>query len=195
MSPIFRAGRPRILELAAAVVATGGLYLLTMQSGVGRDATVEWLSPGDLWILVCAGAYAVYIHVLQILLRRGYHQNSLAFTQVLGIGIFAVTLMVARQEVHVEWTRTALVALAICALLATVGTFWLQTRYQGRTTPQRVALIFALEPVFATVFAYFLLGETLSARGSLGAALILGSVIGVELSSVWRARPRESVLP
>jgi drug/metabolite transporter (DMT)-like permease len=188
LSPVFRAGQPRPIELVAAAVATAGLYLLTVNSGDGSAGS--WLSVGDLWILVCASSYAIYIHVLQILLRRNYNENSLAFTQVLGIGVFAVSILFARGEVRIVMSQAVLVALAVCALLATVGTFWLQTRYQGRSTPQRVALIFALEPVFATLFAYLLLGETLSGRGAFGAAVILFSVVGVELSSALRARSR-----
>ena len=46
---------------------------------------------------------------------------------------------------------------------------------------QRAALVFALEPVFATAFAWLLLGETIGWIGALGAALVLGAVLGVEL--------------
>ena len=68
-----------------------------------------------------------------------------------------------------------------CATFATVATFWLQARFQGQTTAQRVALIFALEPVFATAFAWWLLGETMGLIGGLGAVLVLGAVLGAEL--------------
>ncbi len=195
LSPLFRAGRPRREELGAALIATFGLYLLTLSEAPEGGGASNWLSVGDLWILGCASSYAIYIHVLQILLRRGYQENSLAFTQVLGIGVFAVGILFGRSEVEIALTGAVVIGLAVCALLATVGTFWLQTRYQGRSTPQRVALIFSLEPVFATAFAYVLLGETLSGRGALGAAVILAAVLGVELSTVWAARERKSALP
>jgi drug/metabolite transporter (DMT)-like permease len=66
-----------------------------------------------------------------------------------------------------------------------VGTFWLQARFQRDTTSQRVALIFALEPVFATGFAWWLLGETLGWTGAAGAMLVLAAVVGAEL---WSSR-------
>lgn len=190
MSPLFRAGRPHGRDYLAAVVATVGLYFLTLGEEEGGGSAMRWsLSGGDLWILACAVSYAVYIHVLQKVLARSPHEISLAFTQVAGIGLLAVTLLGARGNVLIPLTPEVLVALGVCAILATVGTFWLQTRYQGRSTPQRVALIFSLEPVFATGFAWWLLGETLGPEGALGAVLILGAVVGVELAGSKEPTP------
>ena len=168
-------------------MATAGLYFLTMEPGSGGLGAWR-LSEGDLWILGCALAYTVYIHVLQKVLARRPHELSLAFTQVAGIALLAVTLLGARGNVAIPFTQAVLVALAVCAVLATVGTFWLQTRYQGRSSPERVALIFSLEPVFATLFAYWLLGETLGAVGALGAGLILIAVVGVEMLAAREQR-------
>lgn len=177
LSPVFRAGLPTRIDLAAAAVATFGLYLLT----AGDDDRTTGLGRGDLWILACALTYAIYIHVLQKVLRRRHQERSLAFTQVLGIFLVAAVVLAGRGEVAIELTRNVFVALLVCALFATVGTFWLQTRYQGRTTPQRVALIFTLEPVFATGFAWWLLGETLGPRAAVGALVVMAAVVGAEL--------------
>ena len=185
LSPIFRAGSPTRVDLLAAVVATLGLYLLTDGSQPGAGFGV-----GDLWILGCALSYAVYIHVLQKMLRRRDHETSLAFTQVLGIFLVAMIPLVGSGDLRIEPTRGVIAALAVCALFATVGTFWLQTRYQGRTTPQRVALIFTLEPVFATGFAWWLLGETLGLRAALGAAVVLVAVLGAEFLGARQSRGR-----
>lgn len=176
ISPLFRAGRPSRVDLVAAIVATCGLYLLTRDGASGDGG----LSVGDLWIFGCASAYAVYIHVLQKILRTDHSDVALAFTQVAGIFLFGALVLGFDGRVAIAATRPVLTALVVCALLATVGTFWLQTRYQGRTSPQRVALIFSLEPVFAMGFAWWLLGETLSLLGAIGALVILIAVVGAE---------------
>jgi len=48
------------------------------------------------------------------------------------------------------------------------------------------ALIFALEPVFAAIFAYFMLGETLSLQGWLGGGLVVIAMILGGLGSAQR---------
>ena len=57
----------------------------------------------------------------------------------------------------------------------------LQSVYQKDTTAARAGLIFTLEPVFSAVFAFFLLGERLGLKGYLGAALMLISLIVMEI--------------
>ena len=49
------------------------------------------------------------------------------------------------------------------------------------TPPTHTALIFSLEPVFALIASYVLIGERLGLRAGFGAALILGGVLVSEL--------------
>lgn len=183
LAPLFRAGRPGPIDFGAAFVATAGLYLMT----VGEEGFGRGLGAGDLWILLCAVSYAVYLLVLQRVLARPRDPVALAFTQIAAIALLADLALLATGPVRIPWSPWVLVALAFCATLATVATFWLQARYQGRTTAQRVALIFALEPVFATAFAWLLLGETLGRVGAVGAVVVLGAVLGAELLGSRRA--------
>jgi drug/metabolite transporter (DMT)-like permease len=183
LSPLFRAGRPSRIDAAAALVALLGMYLLT-------DPARGGLQVGDVWILLCAFEYAVYIHVLQKYLRRGLDPTALAFTQIVGVALCAALVLPATQPAWPRPGRAALVGVGFCALFATVATFWLQARFQACTTPERVALIFALEPVFAAAFAYLLLEERLRPIAIVGAALILLAVAGAEWWTARRVRAR-----
>ncbi len=187
LAPLFRAGRPSRLDIAGAALATVGMFVLTQPQQPGAAGRLQ---TGDLWILSCAVTFAVYIHLLQRTLRRGPDVDALAFLQVLGVGLCALAPVLTGRSDHWRppgsWSAALWVAVLVCAVPATVGTFWLQTRYQGQTTPQRAALIFALEPVFATAFAFAILRETLTARQTLGAAIILAAILLVEL---WRTSP------
>ena len=172
-APLFRQGRPGRLDLITTGLAVLGLLVMTRPD-------LDGLAAGDLWVLVCAVAYALYIHALQ----RGSGRvdpGALAFTQVAGVGLFAlVVLPLGEPAPFPSWE--AWVAIAFCGVFATVATFWLQTRFQGDTTPTRAALIFTSEPVFAAFFAWLLIGETLGLRELAGAAMILGAVLIVELA-------------
>ncbi|KDE48255.1 hypothetical protein DI43_05565 [Geobacillus sp. CAMR12739] len=84
-------------------------------------------------------------------------------------------------------------ALAVTSLLATTAAFLIQTAVQKYTTPAHVALIFAMEPVFAALTAYLWAGERLSPSAWLGGAAILAGMIFAELPSMrlWGRRWRE----
>src|SRR5690606_22159710 len=72
-------------------------------------------------------------------------------------------------------------AIAFLALVATAGVAIVQVHAQ-RVVPAHVAaLVFGLEPVFAALFAYLLLGEQLGWRGLLGGALRVAAVLASEV--------------
>ena len=52
---------------------------------------------------------------------------------------------------------------------------------QQYTSANPVGLIFTLEPLFSAIVAYFLAGEVLLPRGYVGAALMMCSLILMEL--------------
>jgi drug/metabolite transporter (DMT)-like permease len=76
-------------------------------------------------------------------------------------------------------------------VLATALAFAIQTWAQRRTTDTRTGLIYILEPVFAWIASYLLVGEGLTGRAAAGAALVLGGVPMVEMKPL-RPRPHPS---
>ena len=69
------------------------------------------------------------------------------------------------------------------ALVCSAFGFVMQPVAQRCTTPEHTGLLFALEPVFSALFAFVFLHELLSAKGWLGAALVLFSVLLVSCRS------------
>ena len=63
-----------------------------------------------------------------------------------------------------------------CAVFATNIVFYLQLRYQKNTSATRAAIIYALEPVFATFFSYFIVHEPITPHTLIGGALIFCSI-------------------
>jgi drug/metabolite transporter (DMT)-like permease len=88
-------------------------------------------------------------------------------------------------------------AITYLALFCTLLAFGVQTWAQRHTTPLRMALISALEPVFAALWAALLLGERLSRPELFGASLIIvGVVVGEAGPVLWqRARRAQSGSP
>jgi drug/metabolite transporter (DMT)-like permease len=87
------------------------------------------------------------------------------------------------ESVDLVWNARAAWQLAYLALVATVITFLLWTWGQARTSATHAAIIFSLEPLFATAFAVAVNGEGewMGKRGTLGAVLILAGVIISEI--------------
>ena len=81
-----------------------------------------------------------------------------------------------------EPTTSLLISMLYLTLFATVLTTYVQTRYQKETTPTRAVIIFALEPVIASIVAYVALSEEMGILGIVGGALIVGGVLLSEFS-------------
>jgi drug/metabolite transporter (DMT)-like permease len=72
-------------------------------------------------------------------------------------------------------------SLLYMALVAGAIALWAQTWAQAHLTATRAAIVMALEPVFAALFAVLLGGEALTGRMLLGGALVVAAMYLVEL--------------
>jgi drug/metabolite transporter (DMT)-like permease len=69
-------------------------------------------------------------------------------------------------------------------VFASALAFYVQTLAQRHIDPNRVALIFTLEPAWALVAAFVLAGQRFGLEQALGAALMLIAIVGHELASL-----------
>jgi drug/metabolite transporter (DMT)-like permease len=166
--------RPQVSEVIGILVAMAGLGLLTLQGGGGP------VNPGDLLTLLCAAGFATHIVVLGHFSERlGFELLSVA--QVGSAAVWSLSLFWWAEAPHVVWRPAVLGAILVTGLLATALAFTIQAWAQRRITSTRTGLIYMLEPVFAWITSYLLVGEGLTGRAATGAALILGGVLMVEM--------------
>jgi len=171
--------RPRISELAGVVVATFGMGMMTLE-GVIAPGLIGSISRGDLLTFFCAIAFAAHIVTL------GHFSGQMEFellsvTQVGAAAVSALSLFWWVETPWIRWQPAVFWAIIITGLLATALAFTIQAWAQRYTTSTRTALIYMLEPVFAWMTSYFIAGEGLSGRAAMGAVLILGGVVLVEM--------------
>jgi drug/metabolite transporter (DMT)-like permease len=176
--------RPQVPELAGVFAATAGLGLMTLEGPLGS------MGRGDLLTLGCAVAFAAQI------VTQGHFVDEMSFellavSQIVSAAVLSLSLFWWAEKPVIVWRPMVVYAILITGLLATAGAFALQAWAQQHTTATRTALIFTLEPVFAWVTSYVLVGEGLSGRGAAGAVLILGGVLWVEMKP-WNPRPHPS---
>lgn len=171
---IYRRSPGKKLGLAL-LLCTAGLALLTL-NGQLRPAS------GDLICMLTPLCYAVDL----LLTERAVRDPRV---DPLGLGICqlavvaAVTLglsLLLGEPVHLPSTPAVWAAGLFLGLVCSGVAFVIQSVQQQYTSASHVGLIFTLEPVFASIINFIMLGERLSPRGFAGAALMLLSLLIME---------------
>jgi len=156
---------------AGVALATAGLALL---SGVGGADGV-----GDLLVLLGAVAFSLQIALLERYAPR-YDPLAFTFVEMLAAcgGFVVVAVALGQVELPRGWTVWA--ALLVTGVFASALAFLVQTWAQRRLSAARTALAFALEPVWAAAFGFWLAGDRLGLPGWAGAALIMAGIVVAE---------------
>lgn len=165
---------------AGVFAAVLGLYFLTVPA-----EGVAHLNRGDLLTFVAAGLYAIHIILVGDYTRR----HSVAALSVLQVAACAVLAWLATgaasasgwEPARFGWQWQSLLGIATCAALATALAFSIQLWAQQFTTSSHAAILFTLEPVFASITSYILLRERLGNRALFGAAFVLAGILIAEL--------------
>lgn len=172
---------PRVY--VAALLAIVGLGMMTLQGTGGPNL-------GDLWVLGTAVSYAFYIVYLGEVVPR-VRPLALAGMQHLPMALLAWLWALPFVGALPQVPLRSYVAILYLALVATALVAVLQTYAQRVVPAYLAALLFALEPVFAALFAFLLLGETLGVVGWLGGGVVLLAMVASEMRP-RRARRRRS---
>jgi drug/metabolite transporter (DMT)-like permease len=180
LDALIRKTRIRGFAIAGAIVAIFGMYLLSGLD-LSKPQALVGGRVGDLWTLFSALGYATYLVLLQKYLLRFGHWSFLT-AQLIVVAVTTLAVGPFIEDWQLEFTNPKVLgAVFYCAIFATIGTGLLQFKYQAQSSPVRAALIFALEPVFAGLFAMLLLSEQPGQNALVGGALIIVGVLLAEL--------------
>ena len=168
---------PRWNAYCGAALAFGGIVLLTAPAYAGLDFTA--INLGDVLTLGCALGFALHVLALAHTLSRVPY-TQLALLQIGFCAMFMAITGPLFEHPHIRWTPRVILALLIAALLATAAAFTIQTWAQQFLPATHTALILALEPVFAWLTSFVVLGERLGLRASVGALLVLAGIACTE---------------
>jgi drug/metabolite transporter (DMT)-like permease len=163
----------------SSLLAVAGLYLLTIHNSFS-------LNIGDGYVLLCALSFALHI-VFTGKFAKSFDAFCLTVVQLFTVSFLSfITALFTEhwQEIfaaNMLLKSEVITALLITSLFATALAFLAQTYFQSFTTPARVALIFAMEPVFAAITAFIVLNERLGSKALIGCILILFGMILSEL--------------
>lgn len=160
--------RPRLPTLVAIVLAVAGTWLLTSPAGGGG------LNRGDVLTIGCAILFTGQIVAV------GHYATRIPIGRLLALELGSCAALSLLTAPVLETPRLVLAPpfLALIACLAFTGlwSFRMQLRAQQVLSPTHTALVFTLEPMFAAVTSFLVLGERLAPPQLAGGALILLAV-------------------
>lgn len=167
--------RPGWTVFVAAVLACTGIGLMSWDGNSHFGA--------DVATVLGALAYAVDVIVLSRWAAR-HDARHLAATQIIWMALLGAIWMVVTalgtDRLHTLPQRVDLPALAgllYLGIVATAGMLFLQAVAQRHVSADKAALIYAMEPVFAALFAWMWLHELLTIQATVGAAMVVVAVV------------------
>ena len=162
--------RPRIRTLIGVGLATVGLGLLTLNAIPMRFAR------GDVLTIICAMVFALHILLIGRYLPTSDFRE-LVVLQLGGSALLCTLILPMLETPFLVWDFHIAFYLVVTGVFATGLAFYVQNYAQQFTTPNRTALIFSLEPFFAALIAFLILGQTLTAKEWAGGVLVLAGIL------------------
>lgn len=176
LESILRRRLPNKSIMLSIFLAVIGLYLLTVKDTFTLDK-------GSMYCLIAALFYAIYIIVFD---RIAKNEDTLLISIIqLGVAsLLGVLLMIcietpALPETPVQWG-----AIICLGLICSAYGFIVQPIAQRYASPEKIGLIFSLEPVFSAILSYIFLHEVLNVKGYIGAALIFSGVVLSKMKAI-----------
>ena len=167
MTPLFAwllfRTRISLPQLVAVLLAFAGTAVMSQPSAGGFGL-------GDFLTLICAACFALHVVFVG---RWAKPENDMQLTwlQIAATAVLAgaVTPLSAPR---LAFSPLLIVGLSVAAVLATTFGIWAQMRYQPRVSATAAAIIYAMEPVFAGIAAWIILGSVPGTATLAGAGLI-----------------------
>jgi drug/metabolite transporter (DMT)-like permease len=179
---LFRKRISKVIWIAGILATIGTTFLTGILTG-NFDSFVI----GDFLTLICAVFCAFYIIYLD---RNSSDTDYMVFSglQLLFISLFSFIsaflfdeYSIISADIMVIFSFNNIIAWVYMGIIVTSLTFLFQVYGQARLSATKSAIIFALEPVFATFFAMVIGNETLTAATIIGAIFILTGILIYEL--------------
>ncbi|MFW2571518.1 DMT family transporter [Legionella sp. 29fVS95] len=174
---------PSLYVITATLIALVGVGFITLSDGFT-------VSQGDLWVLLCAFCFAGYI--LFAGKASQIHQSlSLTFIQSLFVCLLAGVASLFTTKLAIPSQTNVWVAILFCSIFASIFAFLLQLQFQKYVSSTKAAIIFSLEPVFATITAAIYLHEQLTVQFFIGALMIFFAILLSEKRTKQKVIPQD----
>ncbi|MBZ4672502.1 MAG: drug/metabolite transporter [Deferribacteraceae bacterium] len=176
LSYVFLHKKPYPTSIAAVILSTIGLYLISFQGnftfGIGESFAI-------------INAFGIAIHIiLTDYYSKKYDTIILTSVQIIVVAFLSIIFTFASGiDIKIQPEKDTIFALILTGFLATVVAFFIQTAMQKYTTPTKAAILFTLEPVSSAFFGYLIGKEVLAFNQYIGASIIIIAMLVSEVGS------------
>ena len=166
----------------SAVICLAGVFMLCYSPGMGGPV----INFGDILCLIAAVCGSINIIFIEKMSLDKSVDNTLftillqAFVAVWGTG----TALFLGEFSYISAVRTPeLIAIVVMGIFCSAGAFLLQIHSSKYVPSNRVGIIFSLEPASGCILSVLLIHETMSLIGWTGAAVIIASILFMEIAN------------
>ena len=171
-----------IFSILACIFAFVGLIIFTNPFG-------NQFNYGDLITLFSTLFWAFYITYMDVFTKG---KSGIKYTGLMLITQLAAALLVASLVFLITeidsyvfiLNNNLIISLLYNAILASFLVTLLHTGFQKYSTPVKAALIFSLEPIFATIFSAFLGLELIGTLKIIGGTIMMIGILTSELAPI-----------
>ena len=165
----------------SALLCLVGVFLLCYAPGMGGLV----INSGDLLCILAAVAGSFHIILVEKVSKNPRVDSSLFTVFLMGfISLWGTLIASITGDIHYSLTGSSqLIAIILMGVFCSAVSFCLQTHLEAFVSPDRVGVIFALEPASGCILSVILLGETMRFTGWLGALIIMVSILYMEFAA------------
>jgi drug/metabolite transporter (DMT)-like permease len=180
--------RPSPAVWPAVALSALGTWLL------GGGGMLSALGYGEGLVALCALFWAIHVVITgqAAPFRRPIGFTALQFAVVAALAGLCSAVM---ESTTLAGLAAAAPDILYVGLLSSAFTFTILTVALQYTPPSEAAVIVSMETAFAALAAFLVLGERLSAAGWLGAALILGATLFLQIGPAIGGRLGRAAAP
>lgn len=171
---------PSVPICISILLTVAGLYLLTVRETLSLDT-------GSFFCVLSALFYAVYI----VIMGRPTQKKDMIPLCIIQFGVVALLSLIPAllcENPVLPYTLGQWSAVLALGLFCSAYCFIIQAIAQQYTAPEKIGLIYALQPVFTALLSFVFLHEILELKGYFGAGLILSGVLVAKLSEIEKKR-------
>ena len=169
---IFLGRKIPLIIWVCAVVSLVGFYFLCVQEDFS-------LGQGDFYCLICALCFSIQIMTIDYFTKRENFVDPvmLSMNQFFVVGVVSLILTFVFETPDISAIIKAGGSILYAGALSSGIAYTFQILGQKHTSPAVAPLIMSLESVFAVLFGWLLLGESMNSREILGCFLVFTAVM------------------